>query len=175
MAFGIDYNKASEGGLLPEGEYEVMVKYAAEDTTKGGTYHISIPMVVRNDLDQPQKNMHIWHKLWQKKTPTESDVQCGGFSAAQIQNMSKAAGLPNGKQYPDLAAWCNDLTGKLLRVTVKHEEWNGHANARVSYVNPSRHPACSHVSKSSNHAQPNIAVSSSNDFEELDDDGDLPF
>ena len=41
-----------EDSLLPEGEYEMVIKSACENVTKGGTQHISIPMVVRNDVQQ---------------------------------------------------------------------------------------------------------------------------
>lgn len=169
MAFGVDYSKASEGGLIPEGEYEVIIKNAGEDVTKNGTHHLSIPMIVRNDIEQPRKNARIWHKIWKKKEPTETDNQCGGFSSAQIQSLSKAAGLPNGKQYADLGEWCEDLNAKLARVTVKHEDWNGNTNARVAFVNPSKHSVCNHIFKSSDGVVP------ANSFQEVDDDGDLPF
>ena len=171
MGFSTDYSEVSKGGtLLPPGEYEVIIKYAGEDAAKTGTVYINVTMVIRNDVEQPYKNKYIWHKLWHRKDPTPADIGCGGYSFKQIQSLSKAAGLPNGKKYESLADWCEELGGKCVRITVEHEEYNGKTQAKVKWTNESDYPECRHVWKKQD------GGSTEPEFTELqDDDEDLPF
>lgn len=166
MAFGINHEQATQGGLIPEGEYEVIIHAAHEDATGGGTIYFSIPLIVRNDVEQPYKNAFIWHALWKRKEPTAADMACGGYGNGQIQMISKAAGLENGRKFEDLRDWGNALRGRLLRVTVKHEEYQGKVNARVAYVNSTKRPNCNHQFKDKKN--PEI-------FREVESDDDLPF
>lgn len=179
MSFGVDYSQASgnSGGIVPEGEYEVIIKSAIEDATPRGAMFINVPLIIRNDIEQPYKNAYIWHKIWQLKQPSDADKACGGYSSKGIQNLSKAAGLENGKKYPDLQAWGDDLKGKLIRVKVKHEEFNNETQVRVQYVNETKHPECKHVFKSAAGQPAAVPPEMTNDnFYPLnEDDDDLPF
>lgn len=174
MSFGIDYSQASSGEL-PEGEYEAIIKYAGEDVTPvNKTAYINVTLVVRNDVDQPQKDCSIRHSIWHKKQPSPADLACGGYSAKQIQSLSKAIGLPDGKRYENLEDWCEDLGGKLTRITVKHEEYpegSGKKHARVRWLNETKHPDCQHVWKSG------TEDSKTENFQEIKNtsDDDLPF
>ena len=91
--------RSTGGGIIPIGEYEVIIKSALEDVTKGGTPYINVPMIIRNDIEQPYKNAYIWHSIWHVKEPKDADKACGGYSSYGIQTISKAAGLQNGKKY----------------------------------------------------------------------------
>lgn len=169
MAFQTDYSDVSEGfDILPEGEYEGVIKYAGEDATKGGTMYMGVTIVVRNDVDQTGKNAYIWHHIWQKKTPTQADNACGGYVSFQIQSLSKAVGIPAGKKFDSLSDWADELKDKLVRVTIEHEEYNGQTNAKVKWVNPTKYPECKHRWKSKDEPE---------DFEEVPSptDEDLPF
>lgn len=170
MEFTTDYSDVQEGGLLPKGEYEAIIKYAGEDTTKSGTVHINVTMAIRNDINQQYKNKHIWHKLWHRKDPSPADVSCGGYSNKQIMSLSKAAGLPNGKKYGSLTDWCEELEGKCVRITVEHEEYNGEPQAKVKWVNQSKHPECRHEWKEKEND-----VDGAEQFAELVPEGELPF
>lgn len=151
MSFGIDYSQASSGEL-PEGEYEAIIKYAGEDVTPvSKTSYINVTLIIRNDVKQPQQNRSIRHSIWHKKEPSPADLTCGGYSAKQIQSLSKTVGLPNGKKYDSLEDWCEDLDGKLVRITVEQEEYpanSGRKHARVRWLNETKHPDCQHVWKS---------------------------
>jgi len=146
--FEVKHEEASSGGgVMPVGEYEVIVKSALEDVFKSGTIYINVPLIVRNDIEQPYKNAIIWHSICQVKEPKDADKACGGFSSFGIQSISKAANLQNGKKYAGLNEWCEDLKGKLIRVTVKHEEFNGGTQVKVKYTNETKYPTCNHVYK----------------------------
>lgn len=148
MGFSVNHEEASSGAtLIPEGEYEVVIKAAFEDTTKKGTVYINIPLIVRNDVEQKFQNAYIWHALWKRKEPTAEDRGCGGYSTKQIQTLSKMAGLENGKKYEGLEDWCDDLKHRMIRITVKHEEYNGNVSAKVGYVNESKHQKLKHQFK----------------------------
>ena len=181
MSFEVNHNEASQnsGGIIPEGEYEVIIKSALEDASKGGTMFINVPLIIRNDIDQPYKNAYIWHKIWQLKEPKDADRACGGYSAKGIQTLSKSAGLINGKKYADLLAWCDDLKNKLIRVTIKHEEYNNETQAKVRYINESKYKECKHVFKSNQKSTQSNQKSEQNEssgfYEMNEDEEDLPF
>ena len=41
MSYSVNYDEATEGSdLIPEGEYECIIKYAGEDATRGGTVYM---------------------------------------------------------------------------------------------------------------------------------------
>ena len=179
MAFQTDYSEVSEGfDVLPEGEYECIIKYAGEDATRGGTVYMGVTLVVRNDIDQKGKNAYIWHHIWQRKEPTPADNACGGYSSKQIQSLSKAAHLPNGKKYETLSDWADELKNKVVRVTVEHDEYQGKTNVKVKWVNESRVPECKHQWKTANQSVPTEETAPAQDgFEEVSPmvDDDLPF
>ncbi len=177
MSFKVDHSQAGSSEL-PEGEYEAIIKYAGEDATKiSRTEYINVTMVVRNDIDQPCKNRSIRHSIWHKKEPSPADIACGGYSSKQIQSLSKAVGLPNGKEYDNLEDWCEDLANKPVRITVEKEEYQGQTHSRVRWVNESKALPCKHVwpdaediSGADDDPKP------SNDFQEVkSSDEDLPF
>lgn len=178
MSLTINHDDAMEGSnILPEGEYEVFIKYICEDVTKSGTIHIAATLIIRNDVEQGYKNKYIWYNLWKRKNPSATDAACNDYGARDIQTLSKSAGLTNGKKYEGLDDWFEDLKGKVIRVTIKHEEFNGQQQAKVNYVNPSRYPENKHLFKSNNPASPDrVAETNADGFVEIDDsDDDLPF
>lgn len=158
MGFGVDYNQAPQTKLIPEGEYEVVIKSAYEDISNGGTVFFNVPLIVRNDVEQPYQDAYIWHKLWKKKDPTPEDLACDGYSYKQIQGLSKAAELPNGKNYATLTEWGEDLKGLPIRVVVEHDTYNGKTNARVKYLNETNHAPCNHVYKNTESQANNYAA-----------------
>jgi len=184
MSYSVNYDEATEGSdLIPEGEYECIIKYAGEDATRGGTVYMGVTLVVRNDVDQQCKNKFIWHKIWQKKEPSPADMQCGGYSSKQINAVSKSANLPNGKKYESLSDWADELKNKIVRVTVEHETYQGKTSAKVKWVNESKAPNCVHrwknadVDVSGDDEAPAYASGDSGEFEEIPTptDDDLPF
>ena len=144
----MDYSNIKEGGgLVPEGDYEVVIKSAFIDATPSGTIYINIPLIIRNDIEQPYKNAYIWHALWQKKTPTKQDEEFDGFSSAQIFRLCNAAGIPSDAEFKEFGDILEVLAGKLLRVTLYHDEYNGKTNAKVKFTNVTQHADCKHVFK----------------------------
>ena len=145
MSFTVDYN-AIQTNIMPEGVYEAIIKDAFLDVSKTNKTFISIPLVVRNDIEQPYKNAMIWHKLWKRKEPTQADLACGGYSVAQISAVSKAVGIPNGTQMKNSDDWFARIKGQVLRVTVKHgDEYNGRPNIEVAGLDATKNTDCKHV------------------------------
>ncbi|MGN1112291.1 MAG: DUF669 domain-containing protein [Acutalibacteraceae bacterium] len=165
MGFKANQAEASQGSnIKPEGDYECIISRWTEKDSKSGSKGLNFAFIVRNDVEQAYKNAYIWHTLWKHKKPTEADMQVNGYGFGQIMAMGKAAGLPDGKEYESLEEFCNDLINKPIRVTLRHEEYNGKIQERVSYVNPSKFPQCNHIPKQSSTTAENSYASKPQQF-----------
>lgn len=169
MAFSLNYKDRPE--LIPAGEYECRIERAIETATNRGTPYLDILLRVRRDVEQPEQGRRIDHAIWPKKTPDAADQAFSGYSARQILALSEAAGLPSGRSYQGFDDWCDDLTGRLVRVTVYHDTYNGNTSARVRWVNATQVPGEAAAAQESVVPQ----AAGPGGFQPLPDDDDLPF
>lgn len=140
--FSTNYDSL-ERTLIPEGEYECIIKVVNTNINNNGKEYIDLQLQIRNDVIQDCKNQMIFHKIWKMKNPSESDP--GGYAAFAINQISKAVLIPNGAQIPSLEVWMSTyITGRPIRVTVVHEEYNGNKNVRVGFVKESKFPDVRH-------------------------------
>lgn len=192
MGFSTNYdNVPDDYGLIPEGEYEVVIRNIEERTTKNGATGINLSLVIRNDVEQKYKDRYLFHTLWKRKSPTEADMQVQGYSFKQIMILAKAAKLPSGKAYENVQQLCEDLLKRPLRVTVEHEvsDYDGKTRENIRYINESKFPECRHVFKEKKSAAASGAVAQKpqekfaagsdpldlDGFEEILSDADVPF
>lgn len=191
MGFKSNFSQANMGnGIKPEGNYECMIVKAEERATKNGKFGLNISMVIRNDVQQAYQNGYIFHTLWKRREPTAADRQVNGYGFGQVMALGKAAQLPDGKDYPNLEAFLADLVGKPVLVTLKHEDYNGQKQERVSYLNPTKYPEVNHVMKTTaspcayaaqqqtQYAQPQNAYAApaqAGQYVQMPLDQDLPF
>ena len=129
MAFQINHSAAFD--VIPEGDYEFVITSCRINATRGGTEYIDVQLTVRNDVAQSQQNRVVYNPIWRAKNPAAEDAACDGFRARDINQLSRAAALENGKSYTGIDEWCADLVGKAVRATVYHDEYNGNVNARI--------------------------------------------
>lgn len=169
-----------EKKLLPEGEYECIIKSAFINATnsKSPTEYFSVNFVIRNDVVQKYQNKHIFHAIWRKKPEkrTKDDNRVDGFSYKQLMNLCKGAGVPKNTSFKDLDDLGKYLKGRCCLVTVGHDEWNGNTQVRVKWTNPTRYPDCKHkfpVSANTRTAQ--TTEPEENNYEPISSDEDLPF
>lgn len=155
MAFSIDHSKAFD--VIPEGEYEFIISACRLNATRGGTEYIDVQLTVRNDVAQKQQGRVVYHAIWRAKQPNAADQACDGFMASNINQLSRAADLTNGKSYNGIADWCADLVGKPLRATVYHDEYNGNVNARVNRLNKTNYPDVQHRGAQTQAAQVTVS------------------
>lgn len=186
MGFKANQSEAVQGNSIkPEGDYECIIQNIEERTNKNNKTWLNIAMVIRNDIQQNYKNAYIFHTLWKRKEPTEADKQVNGYGFGQVMALGKAAGLPDGKEYDSLQQFCEELVSKPLRVTLKHEEYNGKTQERVSWLNPTKFPEVNHISKpktvsNDTYANQNQSFASSTStaqqgFTDMPLDDDIPF
>lgn len=174
MAFALQYDARPE--LIPEGEYECRIERAMETATNRGTPYLDILLRVRRDVEQPEQGRRIDHTIWPRRNPDKLDRAFSGYSARQILALSEAAGLPSGRRYEGFEDWCDDLTGRLVRVTVYHDAYNGNTSARVRWVNATQVPDEAAAAQSSVAARlPEEKAGEPAGFQPLPDDDDLPF
>lgn len=127
----LDFNDVYEGtGKIEDGTYEVLVNKCAEGATPGGAEYIEFDLIIRNDVDQASKNMHVFHKNWKAKSD-------GKYNMKSFNTIGKACKLPNGKTYNSLDELLFDFVGKTAVVNVANEEseYNGktYNNLNVKY------------------------------------------
>lgn len=119
MDFKLDYNNTFTS-TIDDGTYEVVIALVSEGSTPNGAEYIQFDLIIRNDVDQKFKNMHIFHNVWKSK-------ETGKFNPKSFNTVGKAAQLQDGKQYNSLLDLFNDYIGKTCKVTIKNEssEHNG--------------------------------------------------
>jgi hypothetical protein len=109
----VDHNQATDKQfeMIAEGEYEVVISDAEVTESKSGNPMLKMTLTVRNDVAQPHKKQ----KLWDNLVVTEKAM-------FRFQQVSKAVGIPQGKDFKSLEEFRNAVIYKPLRVLVKHEE-----------------------------------------------------
>lgn len=189
MGFKTNHKEATQGdfSIKPEGDYEVIIKGIEEKTTRNNKTGLNMKLLIRNDVSgQKFGNGFLFHTFWKRKEPTELDMQVEGYSYGQIMNLGKAARLPDGKEYENLSEYIADLIDKCVRVTLKHEEYNGKTQERISWINETKFPDCKHVYKQSATTAQNGFAANTNTQQfatapivdsdiDFDSDDDLPF
>lgn len=137
--FTINHAEASQGRYVaPEGNYECIISGAQYATTKGGTDFIAIALEIRRDVQQAGQGETIEWPVWKRKEPAKSDPE--GYPSGTIQHISRMVKLENGKKYSSLDDWMEDIIKKPIKVTVKHDEYNGNTRAKVAYVYEAEYP-----------------------------------
>ena len=182
MGFSTNYEDVQDFDLIPKGEYEVIITKIEERTTQNGATGLNFALTIRNDVEQKCKNRCIFHTLWKRREPTQADMQVQGYSFKQVMQLAKAVRLPSGKSYETVYSLCDELSGKIMRVTVGHREYNGKIYEEVQYMKESQFPECRHTLKTAvtgdtiaQKAPETFANSGTDDYEEILSDGDLPF
>jgi hypothetical protein len=172
--FSLDFNDVFEGqGKIVDGDYEVIINRCSEGATPGGAEFIEFDLIIRNDVDQAHKNMHIFHKVWKAK-------DTGKYNMKTFNTIGKACQLQNGKSYKSLEELLGDFYKKTAIVNVKNEEseYNGktYNNLNVKYWNKTKTSGCNHQFKQSDskdNASKTISELMAGGVEIQDDD--LPF
>lgn len=146
--FNLDFTDVFEGGgKIEDGYYEVVVGRCNEDATPGGAEYTEFDLIIRNDVDQPSKNMHIFHKVWKAKADNK-------YNMKSFNTIGKACQLQNGKTYKSFEELLNDYVHKTALVFVKNEtsEYNGktYENLNVKAWNQTKYPSLQHQFKNSN-------------------------
>ena len=90
----MNFSKPAESnyGLVPEGEYDVIIKEAYENVHKtNGKPCINLIFTIRNDVDQECKNRNLFLTLWKKREPNADDMQADGYNYNQLKVLLSAA------------------------------------------------------------------------------------
>ncbi|WP_300562711.1 DUF669 domain-containing protein [Companilactobacillus sp.] len=185
MAFlTTDYkeNKSNDYGVLPTGNYEMIIKSTQERATQSGAESLQLDLIVRNDLDgvpelaetnKKYHNRHVFMDNWKRKATGQYDMQ--GF-----QYILDAIGVPEGTQINSIDDFLSVLTGKVAKVFVKKgkNEYNGDVTD-INQVAPwnfskSDYPQSNHQFKEA--TQTNSADPFANNGQAVSvSDEDLPF
>ena len=167
MAFTLDFSQASNG-TIKDGTYEAVIFNVLEDATPGGAEYMNFDMIVRNDIQQPYQNSHIFQRVWRAK-------DTGKYNAGMINTIAQAANLTDGKSYQSLKDLMSDFINHPVKVTVKNEknEYKGktYDDLNVKRWNKSDYPNVQHQFK----AGVNKPQSTNATTDTTVEDDDLPF
>lgn len=167
MAFTLDFSKANGNGIK-DGTYEAVIFNVLEDATPGGAEFMNFDLIVRNDVEQPYQNAHIFQRVWRAK-------DTGKYNAGMINTIARAADMSDGKSYQSLEDLMTDFIDHPVKVTVKNEknEYKGktYDDLNVKRWNKSDYPNVQHQYKKAPAKQINRA-----DHQETEiTDDELPF
>lgn len=187
MGFSTNYEDVQDFDLIPKGEYEVIITKIEERTTQKGATGLNLSLVIRNDVEQKYQNRCIFHTLWKRREPTQADMQVQGYSFRQIMQLAKAVRLPSGKSYETVYKLLDELSGKIMRVTIGHKEYNGRTSEEVKFMNETNFPEIKHRFKTAvtsytvaerpaeTFANAGQSYGTMGNYEEILSDGKLPF
>lgn len=162
MPIKTDYSNTQQ--IIPEGIYEVIIGKAGTKDGNGKQY-FDIPLIVRNDVEQPNQNRYINDGI----RALHSDKAI----AFTVNNVSRAVRLPEGMEFDSLEQWGDLISGMTMRVTVRHNDYNGNTYANVTRWEPTHFPECKHITKDGKET----GTKQANGFTELPEaaNSDLPF
>jgi hypothetical protein len=112
--FKIDHSKGEYFEKVVPGEYEAIPVNYEQTTSSGGNNMIVFDYEIRSDVEQPAKGQKLLYDNF-----VVSD------NPWRFQQASKAAKLPNGKQYGSYKEWADEFMNKPVRLVVGEREYNG--------------------------------------------------
>jgi len=107
---------SNEFEIIAEGDYECIIADAEITESKSGYPMLKLTVTVRNDVKQP----HRKQKLWDYLVASEKAM-------FKFQQVAKAIGLPNGKDFGTMEDYRNAILYKPVKVKVIQEDntYNG--------------------------------------------------
>lgn len=97
----------NDGGLMVEGDYEVICLKAEETLTKKGNPVIDFDFQVRSDVEQRYQRKHIFKNFYM-------DSQTGEWPMEKIGKMANALGIEKGAEFE-----LSDLVGRCCILHIK--------------------------------------------------------
>lgn len=113
--FTVDHSKGDSFEIVKPGEYEVVVVNYELKKAESGNNRVVVDYEIRSDYEQPSQGQKI---LFDNFTVADNTMW-------RFQQASKAAQLPNGKQYGSFKDWADSFLHKHLRLVVGEREYNG--------------------------------------------------
>lgn len=126
--FTTDYRDVDTFDPIPPGEYECIISDVETTKFSTGSEGLKLTLTIRSDVDQTGAK----RKLFDNLVASEKAM-------FRFQQVSKAAKLPEGLEYPTLVDFAKAILHKAVRVRVKHEMYNGEARERVSFYKEPEH------------------------------------
>lgn len=117
----------NDGGLMVEGDYEVICLKCKQGETQGGTPVIDFDFQVRTDVEQKYGRKHVFKSFY-------PDRETGEWPTERIGKYANALGIPKGEQFE-----LSDLVGKCCIVHMRPYKGNdGVTRDSVAWVAKSK-------------------------------------
>lgn len=121
-------------GLLPEGEYEVVIERIEEQVSKNGKKNISIMFRVRDDIQQEGVNRVLFESIWKEK---DTDF----YNRKRLNQLIGTQHFQDGTVFKDINDVLNNLKGVYLIAVVKvvYNDYKQEDENGISYYKTSNH------------------------------------
>lgn len=113
--FKFDEEKAVTGfELVAEGKYEATILNAVAGKTQGGDDKITVDFEIRSDVPQKHQGAKVQFNTFTFKNEIAVGI---------VHSLLKAAGFASGHPFKSPEDMANQLIGRNLEITVRHEEY----------------------------------------------------
>lgn len=133
MGFSVNHKQASQGRYLPpDGEYEVVIREAAQKTTQSGKTFMVFTSEIRSDVVQEEQGAQFEHTVFKSKAPSPRDPD--GYNLGQIQTICKCTRIPEGQNFEGVDDLLHALIGRPSKLRVKNGLWNDNPKIDVLWL-----------------------------------------
>jgi hypothetical protein len=127
--FTVNHKEAGGFGVLPEGEYEVVISNVKMKKSGGGEDMLNLELTIRKDFEQEGQGRKIFDNLL-----------CRDTMMWKFQQVFKAIGEPDGIEYNSLEDIASALKFRTACVKVIIGEYQGDEKNEVKYYKESMKP-----------------------------------
>ena len=148
MAFNFDYKKLEFEKVTP-GIYEALVQNVSEQYTKdAGRKHLSVSIVIRNDIQQNHQNAMMNYNIWTTDNPETKKIE--DYVEFSLAMMCKACGLPEQINVSTVNELSKLWIRKPLIIKVEENEYNGKMYSNITKIEPTTNLNVNHIFKGNN-------------------------
>ncbi len=128
------YTFTNVGGLIKEGEYEVILEKAEIKKLLSGKEKIGIQFRIRTDVEQEGKNRIVFEDIWKEKDNPQF------FNRRRLNLLLATQKIDNGKTFNTIQELLQFLTGATLviKLGVEHDDYKNEEVNKIMYYRSSK-------------------------------------
>ena len=135
MSYTYNSSEASQGELLPAGDYEATIeKIERKIIPTSGKEKLSIMYRVRSDVEQPCKNRVVFEDIWAEREHPEF------FNRKRLNQLMGTQTIEDGHVFDGIADVIAFLVGANLQihVVIEFDDYNGKDRNQIKWYRSSK-------------------------------------